>query len=133
MYPIMASYPLKLIHLDFLTIRGKDDVQKHMLVVTDHFTRYAQCYVTSNQSAVTVANKLVNEFFTSYGWQDKILTDSGGSFENLLFKEICDLAKAKKLRTNSYHPQTNGQCKRFNKTLINMIGTLPGSAKKNWQ
>ena len=46
MYPITASYPLELIHLDFLTIGGKDDV----LVVTDHFTRYAQCYVTSNQT-----------------------------------------------------------------------------------
>ena len=106
---------------------------KHILVVTDHFTRYAQCYVTSNQTAATVANKLVNEFFMNYGWPDKILTDRGGSFENFLFKEICKIATVKKLRTSSYHPQTNGQCERFNKTLINMLGTLPGSAKKNWQ
>ena len=41
MYPITASYPLELIHLDFLTIGGKDDVLKHILVVTDHFTWYA--------------------------------------------------------------------------------------------
>ena len=100
-------------------------------MVTDHFTRYAQCYVTSNQSAVTVVNKLVNEFFTNHGWSDKTLTDRGCSFENFLFKEICDLAKVKKLRTSSYHPQTIGQCERFNKTLINMLGTLPGSGKKN--
>ena len=90
-----------------------------------------QCYVTSNQTATTVADKVVNEYFTNYGWPDKILTDRGTSFENILFKEICDLAKVKKLRTSSYHPQTNGQCERFNRTLINMLGTLPGSAKKN--
>ena len=48
MYPIMATYPLELIHLDFLSIGGKDDVMKNVFVVTDHFTRYAQCYVTSN-------------------------------------------------------------------------------------
>ena len=116
MYPITASYPLELIHLDFLTIGGKDDVLKHILVVTDHFTQYAQCYITSNQTATTVADKVVNEYFTNYGWPDKILTDRGTSFENILFKEICDLAKVKKLRTSSYHPQTNGQCERFNKT-----------------
>ena len=133
MYPITASYPLELIHLDFLMIGGKEDVLKHILVVTDHFTRYAQCYVTSNQTAATVANKLVNDFFTNYGWPDKILTDRGSSFKNFLFKEICKIATVKKLRTSSYHPQTNGQCERFNKTLINMLGTLPGSAKKNWQ
>ena len=53
MYPIMATYPLELIHLDFLSIGCKDDIMKSVLVVTDHFTRYAQCYVTSDQLAVT--------------------------------------------------------------------------------
>ena len=133
MYPIMASYPLELIHLDFLTIGGKGDNLKNVLVVTDHFTRYAQCYVTTNQKAATVADVLVDRFFTQFGWPDKILTDRGVSFENSLFKEICEMATIRKLRTSSYHPQTNGQCERFNKTLIGMLGTLPNSAKKNWQ
>ena len=129
MYPIMAMYPLELIHLDFLSIGGKDDVLKNMLVVTNHFTRYAQCYVTSNQLAVTVSKILVDKYFTNYGWPDKILTDRGSGFENLLFKGICELAKIRKLRTGSYHPQTNGQCKRFHKTLISMLGTLPRDYK----
>ena len=133
MYPITATYPLELIHLDFLSIGGKNDVMKNVLVVTDHFTRYAQCYVTSNQLAVTVAKILVNKYFTNYGWPDKILTDRGSSFENLLFRDICELARICKLRTGSYHPQTNGQCERFNKTLISMLGTLPRDAKKTWQ
>ena len=41
MYPITATYPLELIHLDFLSIGGKDDVLKNVLVVTDYFTCYA--------------------------------------------------------------------------------------------
>ena len=39
----------------------------------------------------------------------------------------------KKLHTSPYHPETNGQCEHFNTTLINMLGTLPTHAKKNWQ
>ena len=50
-----------------------------------------------------------------------------------MFKDICELAKIRKLRTGSYHPQTNGQCKWFNKTLISMLGTLPRDAKRTWQ
>ena len=48
MQPILFSYPLELIHLDFLTLGGKaDDNQSvNILVVTDHFTKYAQTYVT---------------------------------------------------------------------------------------
>ena len=133
MYTITATYPLELIHMDFLTIGGKEDVWKNVLVVTDHFTRYAQCYITSDMKAAMVAEVMVNQFFTNYGWPDKILTDRGKEFENYLFKEICDMARICKLRTSSYHPQTNGQCERFNKTLISMIGTLPGDAKKKWQ
>ena len=97
LYPIVATYPLELVHLDFLLIGGKDDKMKNVLVVTDHFTRYAQCYMTKNQTALTVATELVNKYFTTYGWPDKILTDRGTSFKNELFHNICELAKLKKL------------------------------------
>ena len=133
MQTITASYPLELIHLDFLTIGGKQDKRKNVLVVTDHFTRYAQCYVTDSQTAETVADVMVNQYFSHYGWPEKILTDKGRCFENHLFQEICDQAKVKKLRTTSYHPQTNGQCERFNKTLLQMLGTIPIHEKKQWQ
>ena len=32
-----------------------------------------------------------------------------------------------------YHPQTNGHCKCFNATLINMLGTLPKKPKSTWR
>ena len=44
-----------------------------------------------------------------------------------------ELAEVKKLHTTPYHPETNGNCECFNATLINMLGTLPTHAKKNWQ
>ena len=44
MQPILVSYPLELVHLDFLTLGGKEDDSKsiNVLRVTDHFTKYAQ-------------------------------------------------------------------------------------------
>ena len=103
------------------------------MVITDHFTRYAQAYVTPKQTAVVVAHTLWENFLVHYGWPEKILTDQGKSFENNLFRELCSLAKVKKLCTRPYHPETNGQCEHFNATLISMLGTLPSHAKKNWQ
>ena len=43
MQPILVSYPLELIHLDFLTLGGKADDQNgvNILIDTDHFTKYA--------------------------------------------------------------------------------------------
>ena len=39
LYPITATHPLELIHMDFLTIEsGKTGKDVNILVVTDHFT-----------------------------------------------------------------------------------------------
>ena len=131
----VATYPLELIHADFLTIGGKKDVRKdiNILVVTDHFTRFARAYVTSSLSAVTAAKKLFEEYFMQYGWPTKLITDQGGAFESRLFRALMAESGVKKIRTTPYRPQGNAQCERFNRTLIDMLGTMPIEHKKEWQ
>ena len=45
----------------------------------------------------------------------------------------CELMGMWKIWTSPYHPQTNGQCERFNSTLINMLGTLAKEKKSEWK
>ena len=84
--PILVSYPMELVHLDFLTLGRKadDNGSVNILIVTDHFMKYAQAYVTPKQTAVMVAQTLWENFLVHYGWPAKILTDQGKSFENNL-------------------------------------------------
>ena len=63
----------------------------------------------------------------------KILTDQGCNFESQLVADLCELMGVQKKQTSLYHPQTNGQCERFNSTLINMLGTLPKEKKSEWK
>ena len=53
MEPIETSYPMELVHMDFLVIGSKMGPAKdiNVLVITDHFSRYAQAFVTTNQTA----------------------------------------------------------------------------------
>ena len=55
-----TSYPLEIVHMDFLVIGSKKNPDKdiNVLVVTDHFTRYAQAFVTTSQTAIVVAQTL---------------------------------------------------------------------------
>ena len=60
-------------------------------------------------------------------------SDQGGCFESKLVAELCRIAKVQKCRTTPYHPQGNGQCEKFNRTLLSMIGTLDPNQKGRWQ
>ena len=97
MQPILVSYLLELIHLDFLTLGGKADDHKsvYILIVTDHFTKYAQAYVTPKQTAMVVVQTLWENFLVHYGWPEKILTNQGKSFEKNLIRELYELPQVK--------------------------------------
>ena len=131
---ICVTRPMELVHIDFLTIEsGSTGKDVNVLVVTDHFTRYAQAYVTPSQKAGVVAKTLWEKFFVNYGFPEYLLSDQGRNFESELLAELCSLVQVKKLRTTPYRPQTNGQCEKYNSTLISMIGCLPIDKKKDWQ
>ena len=52
---IMATHPLELVHLDYLSLEPGKGLDENVLVVTDHFTRYTQAYVTRTQTAQMTA------------------------------------------------------------------------------
>ena len=131
--PIEVLYPLELVHLDYLTIGEKGtDKTVNVLIITDHFTKYAQAFITPKQTAHVTAKVFWEQFLVHYGWPAKIISDQGRSFENKLFKELCNIAQVQKLWTSPYHPETNGSCERFNSTLISMLGTLSKEEKLRW-
>ena len=131
--PIIATRPLELVHIDYLTIEAptnsKSGKDVNVLIIMDHFTRYAQAHITSSQKAPIVAKTLWDQFFVHYGFPEKILSDQGRNFESQLISELCELTQVKKLRTTPYWPEGNGSCERFNHTLISMLGTLPDDFK----
>ena len=121
--------------MDFLTIGSKRGPLKdiNVLVVTDRFTRYAQGFVTSNQTAKAVTETFYHGFLVHYGWPERIHSDKGGCFESDLIKELCKIAQVQKSHTTPYHPEGNAQVEKFNHTLLRMIGTLDQDQKDKWQ
>ena len=75
----------------------------------------------------------LDNFIVHYGLPRKILLDHVTNFKREMLADLCRLMGTMKLRTSLYHPQTNGQCERFNSTLIGMLVTLPPLHKSDWK
>ena len=136
--PIRAHSPLELVHVDFTSIEmtmelNKPPSIKNVLVLTDHFTRYAMAFVTKDQKAKTVTHILYERFITVFGMPAKLLSDCGMNFTSALVEELCSAFGIQKCRTTAYHAQCNGQVERFHQTLFRMIGKLAMDKKAQWE
>lgn len=129
---MQSSGPLDLVCIDFLSIEPDSRNVGNVLVVTDHFTRYAQAFPTPDQKACTVAKTLWDKYFIHYGLPSRIHSDQGRDFESKLVTEMLTVLGVKKSRTSPYHPQGDPQPERFNRTLLDMLGTLDSLQKSKW-
>lgn len=129
---IRTSRPMELVCMDFLSLEPDSHNTKDILVITDHFTKYAVAIPTRDQKATTVARCLWEQFFIHYGFSERLHSDQGRDFESLLIKELCALVGIKKIRTSPYHPQGN-PVERYNRTLLSMLGTLQEKQKTKWR
>ena len=92
------------------TVSGNE----YIMVISDYFTKWIECYSLPNQLAYTVADALVTKFFTRFGVPCFLYTDQGRDFESLLFQHVCNLLGIQKTRTAPYRPQSDGLVERFN-------------------
>ena len=130
--PILATEPMELLAMDFLSIEKGKGGFENVLVVTDSFTKFAWAFPTRNQKATTVARLLWEKVLVNYGFPQRLHSDQGKDFDSRLIKELCKVANIEKTRTTPYHPQGNGQTERFNRTLLGMLGTLDADKKTAW-
>ena len=136
MEPILCTQPMELVHVDYVSMEvtvatQEKPVVKNVLVIVDHFTWYVQAFVTKNHTAHTTARVLYNNFFSVFGFPQKLMSDQGTEFTGDVIAAMRKLLGIEKIRTMPYHPQTNGSAERVHQTLQRMIGKL--DPEKHWK
>ncbi|RXN11634.1 Transposon Ty3-I Gag-Pol poly [Labeo rohita] len=129
---LLAERPNQILAFDFTLLEPSRSGIENVLVMTDVFTKFTQAVPTRNQRAETVAQVLVSEWFCKFGVPARIHSDQGRSFESYLIQQLCRLDQVEKSHTTPWDPAGNGQCECFNRTLHNLLRTLPSSRKDDW-
>ena len=75
---------------------------------------------------------LYNSFFSSFGLPRQLHSNQGKNFESKLFHELCILAGVKKSKTTPFHPQSDGQTERMNRTFLQMLRATCQDNPDSW-
>ena len=132
MESVVASRPLEILALDFIVVEKSSDNFENILVITDIFTKFTQAVPCKDQTAETTAKVLIREWFNKYGICAQIHSDQGTNFQSELMKQIYKLYNIDKSKTCRYTPRCNGQCERFNRTMLSLLRTLENKHKRKW-
>ena len=94
---------------------------RYLLTFQDELSRYTLAVPISQQDALTIATDFVEQIILKFGIPQTLLTDQGSNFLSELFANVCKLLRVKRIKTSSYHPQTNGALERTHRVLVEYL------------
>lgn len=79
------------VSLDFLSVGHPEDASHNILVMVDHFTKFAWAVPPKDETVKTTAKVLSTKVIQQFGVPKRLLSDQGPNFETNLMKELCNL------------------------------------------
>ena len=93
------------------------------MVMADYFSKWVEAVALPDQTAITTADCFYTYIIQRHGPQRVIISDQGVNFTSRLFQEFsfCKSFHIEKRLTTSYHPASNGETERFNRTMTSLL------------
>ena len=131
----LAPFPsfgrFECVHMDIaeMKVSANDSFgRRYIVTFIDRTTKWIELEPVANITAEVVARALVNTWVSRFGVPLYLVTDRGSQFESELFACLSRLVGFYRIRTTSYHPQSNGAIERIHKTLKTSVKAVG----KNW-
>lgn len=126
--------PWESVSLDFVVALPRTEGgYDAMLVMVDRLTKMvhiAPC--TSSCTAEQTARLFFDNVVRLHGVPKSVVSDRGTQFASKFWAALCALVGMRVNLSTAYHPQTDGQTERANRTLGEMLRNLAGRCQDKW-
>ena len=78
------------------------------------------------------AQIFLREIFSKHGLPKSIVSDRDARFTSAFFSKVCALLGVEQCLSTAYHPQTDGQTERANRTLEDMLRHFVSPSQDDW-
>jgi transposase InsO family protein len=128
-----AKGPLESVAMDIL---GPLPRTKHgnclLLVIADRYSKVVKTVPLRTVTALVVARAFFDHWAYTYGPPVSLLMDNGPQFTAKVFQAVCAELGIQKVFTTVYHPQTNGQVERYNRTILASLRGYVAKRQDDW-
>lgn len=132
LHSIPVSSAFSRIAVDIAQLPVTSEGNKYVIVCSDYLTKWCIVKACSDMTADTVAKFLLYQVICIYGVPGSILTDQGSQFTSDVVKSLCRMMQIDQNFTTIYHPQSDGLCERFNRTLFQMLCACGIESMHEW-
>jgi hypothetical protein len=111
------------ISMDFMTgFPGEFDC---MWVVVDRLTKRIRLFaIKSTITALELAKMFVDEIVKIHGLPDELVCDRDSKFRSEFWKAFMQAIQTDLCKSTAFHPQTDGQTERMNRTVLEMLRSI---------
>lgn len=119
-----SPVPFDTLHIDhFGPLPSVTSKKKHILVVTDAFTKHTKLYPV-NATSTKEVNCALEKYFEYYDRPRRIISDRGSCFTSGEFSTFMNKYNIQHIQTATCAPQANGQVERVNRVIKAMLGKI---------
>ncbi|CDJ70533.1 hypothetical protein, conserved [Eimeria necatrix] len=84
-------------------------------------------------TAADTVELLADRLIRYHGFPEVLISDRDPRFQSDLWNQLCRRFNIKRCMSSSYHPQSDGQTERVNRTLEQMLRTHIKSDEREWE
>ena len=102
----------------------------YLLTMVDRTTRWPEAVPLTSLASVEMTRAFIGTWVARFGTPSDISSDRGAQFTSELWNAVAQSLGTKLHRTTAYHPQANGLCERFHRSM--KASLRAGLKDSNW-